>query len=277
VDPHAGSVGLNAGGRGFAGAAMGAHTRTVGHHGQPSGVWGPGGRPKGGARELPFPMAAECAVGAQRVKVEHPRAEGPPPVSYLDARSGDGHNRAAGKGNQQPNHPPGAHPVSGLGADILEMIIKNEIQDTVEEEIQEDIGDFSEARGDTHTSEAEVRRDASLYIINQIIDSEDTSLSIDDLKSDDKQSLALVGEDEDERVATGSHEVYSRDRSTLDSGLREILESQEIPPGQGNSVPADEFMGNYTESHGEQYNNIVENLRVDKPSDIAELAGRSPD
>ena len=108
MDPHAGSVGLNAGGRGFAGAAMGAHTRTVGHHGQPSGVWGPGGRPKGGARELPFPMAAECAVGAQRVKVEHPRAEGPPPVSYLDARSGDGHNRAAGKGNQQPNHPPGA-------------------------------------------------------------------------------------------------------------------------------------------------------------------------
>ena len=87
---------------------MGAHTRTVGHHGQPSGVWGPGGRPKGGARELPFPMAAECAGGAQRVKVEHPRAERPPPVSYLDARSGDGHNRAAGKGNQQPNHPPGA-------------------------------------------------------------------------------------------------------------------------------------------------------------------------
>ena len=157
------------------------------------------------------------------------------------------------------------------------MIVKNETQDTVEEEIQEDIGDFAEAKGDTHTSEAEVRRDASLYIINQLIDSEDAGLSIDDLRSDDKQSLALVGEEDDERVATGSHEVYSRDRSTLDSGLREILESHDIPPGQGNSAPADEFMGNYTESHGEQYDDIVNNLRVDKPSDIAELAGRSPD
>lgn len=173
--------------------------------------------------------------------------------------------------------PAGANPVTSLGADILEMIVKDEIQNTLEEEIQEDIGDFAEAKGDTHTSEAEVRRDASLYIINQLIDSEDAGLSIDDLRRDDKQSLALVGEEDDERVATGSHEVYSRDRSTLDSGLREILESHDIPPGQGNSAPADEFMGNYTESHGEQYDDIVNNLRVDKPSDIAELAGRSPD
>src|SRR5690625_5060269 len=156
------------------------------------------------------------------------------------------------------------------------MIVKDEIQNTLEEEIQEDIGDFAEARGDTHTSESDARRDASLYIINQLIDSEDAGLSIDDLRSDDKQSLALVGEEDDERVATGSHEVYSRDRSTLDSGLREILEAEEIPPGQGNSVPADEFMGNYTDSHQEQYSNIVDHLRVDKPSDIAELAGRSP-
>lgn len=34
--------------------------------------WRAGVRPKGGARELPFPIAAECAGGAQRVKVEHP-------------------------------------------------------------------------------------------------------------------------------------------------------------------------------------------------------------
>lgn len=172
--------------------------------------------------------------------------------------------------------PADTNPVTALGADMLEAIIQNEIQSTVERTVEEDIGDFAEARGETRTPEADTRRDASLYIINQLVESGESELDISDLKGNERQSLALVGEDEDERLAAGSHEVYSRDRSTLDSGLREILESESIPPGQGNSVPADEFVGNYTKSHKEQYDDIVDNLHIEKPSDIAELAGRTP-
>src|SRR5699024_685213 len=118
---HAGTVGLNEEAKCFAGATVDPHTRTVGHNGRPSGVWGPGGRPRRGrAAGLPFPIAAECAGGAQRGKVDHPPGPpGPPPVSYLDARSADGHNRAAGKGSRHPTThptpPPTPRPCTATG------------------------------------------------------------------------------------------------------------------------------------------------------------------
>lgn len=40
-------------------------------------------------------------------------------------------------------------------------------------------------------------------------------------------------------------------------------------------MAADDFLEYYDRNHGEQYNDIVDNLRVDKPEDIAGLAGRS--
>ena len=78
--PYTRTVGLTEKAKCFAGATVDPHTRTVGHNGRPSGVWGPGGRPRRGrAAGLPFPIAAECAGGAQRVKVEHPPGRRPTP------------------------------------------------------------------------------------------------------------------------------------------------------------------------------------------------------
>ncbi|WP_152436893.1 TPR repeat region-containing protein [Nocardiopsis xinjiangensis] len=171
--------------------------------------------------------------------------------------------------------PAGANPVTSLGADMLEMIIKEDIQNEIDDDIKEDLGDFAEARGSTNTSEGEARRDASLFIIKQLTEGEDSDLSISGISENEEQSNALVGEGDDERVASGIHEVYSRDRSDLDAGIRGILEDQRIPSGPDEEMAADEFLRYYDRNHGEQYDDIVDNLRVDKPEDIAELAGRS--
>src|SRR5699024_3504524 len=91
----------------FAGAATGPHTGCVGLNGRPPLAGR--GPPEGRSQGTPFPdsrrVRRRSAAGQGGTP---PGPPGPPPVSYLDARSGDGHNRAAGKGNQQPNHPPGA-------------------------------------------------------------------------------------------------------------------------------------------------------------------------
>ena len=78
----------------------------VDHHGHPSGVWWPGLRPEDGATESPSSTAAQCAVGAKRVKVERTlRTEGPPRV-YLDARSETAMILAVKKGKQVTDHRP---------------------------------------------------------------------------------------------------------------------------------------------------------------------------
>ena len=110
INPLTVPVGLNEEAKCFAGATVDPHTRTVGHNGRPSGVWGPGGRPRRGrAAGLPFPIAAECAGGAQRVKVEHPpgRQAHPP---CLTLTRGVETATIARQGKGADTQPPTPHP-----------------------------------------------------------------------------------------------------------------------------------------------------------------------
>src|SRR5699024_5301229 len=82
--------------------------------------WRAGVRPKGGARELPFPIAAECAGGAQRVKVEHPPGrQAHPPCLTLTREAQTATIARQGKGTSNPTThlapPPTPRPCTATG------------------------------------------------------------------------------------------------------------------------------------------------------------------
>ncbi|MFD3684209.1 hypothetical protein ACFWTE_05235 [Nocardiopsis sp. NPDC058631] len=176
--------------------------------------------------------------------------------------------------------PASTHPASAIGAEILAATIKDGIQTQVNEDFQAEIGDFAEARGDSYTPEDDVRRNASLYLLSQLVDSEQSNLELSDI-----DEIAITeSSDGTRRVASDIHEIYSRSLSTMDgridSDLREneiILNQEEMRDSPGatpETITAYDFVTTYTRSHREQYEEITDNYRSRTPQEIAEMIGQ---
>ncbi|MEV2276286.1 hypothetical protein AB0I72_11910 [Nocardiopsis sp. NPDC049922] len=155
--------------------------------------------------------------------------------------------------------PVSAHPAGAIGAEIE---------------------GFAEARGDGFTPADDVRRNASLYLLSQLVDSPNSDLELSDI-----DDLAISeSSDGTRRVASGIHEIYSRDLSMMDAEINPTLKENEIilnqnelrenPDAAPETVTAHEFITNYTQSHGEQYDEIIENHRARTAQEIAEMIGR---
>ncbi|WP_435113656.1 hypothetical protein, partial [Nocardiopsis synnemataformans] len=176
--------------------------------------------------------------------------------------------------------PASMHPASAVGAEILAATIKDEIQTQVNEELKAEIGDFAEARGDGDTPEDDVRRNASLYLLSQLVDSEQSDLELSDID----ETAITESSDGTRRVASGIHEIYSRSLSKMDAKIDPILTDNEIILNQNEmkedsevtpeTITANDFVTTYTRSHQEQYDEIVENYRARTPQEIAEMIGR---
>ncbi|MGW5880141.1 TPR repeat region-containing protein [Nocardiopsis terrae] len=176
--------------------------------------------------------------------------------------------------------PASTTPGSAVGAEILAASIKDGVQADVDANIKAEIGDFAEAKGNGFTSEQDARLNASLHLIRELVESEDSDLTVSDI-----DDLALTeANDGSPRVASGVHEVYSRDLSTvdsrIDSNLKEndiILNPSEIdedPSADPVTIGADEFIETYTRNHREQYDYITEQNRARTPQEIIDMVAR---